>query len=82
MIQFTFNNNLKTKKFILGIFGKDIDDEGYIIERVGKKRILGFNGQEMTVKEFGGIKNGSEIYVKSDIVSLVRFYEKYLAKSK
>jgi hypothetical protein len=82
MIQFTFDNNFNTKKFILGIFGKDIDDEGYIIEREGNKRILGYNGQEMTVDEFGGIKNGSEIYVKSDIVSLVGFYEKYLSETK
>jgi len=82
MIQFTFDNNFNTKKFILGIFGKEIDGEGYIIEKVSKKRILGYNGQEMTVSEFGGIKNGSEIYVKSDIVSLVGFYKKYLTKPK
>lgn len=82
MISFTFDNNFNTKKFILGLFGKDIDDEGYIVEKEGKKRILGFNGQEMIIAEFGGVKNGSEIYVKNDIVSLVEFYEKYLAKSK
>lgn len=80
MINFTFDNNFNTKKFTLGLFGKSIDDGGYIIEKESKKRILGSNGQEMTIAEFGGIKNGSEIYVKSDIVSLVEFYEKYLTK--
>mgnify|MGYP001607278042 FL=1 len=80
MINFTFDNNFNTKKFILGLFGKSIDDGDYIIEKESKKRILGSNGQEMTIAEFGGIKNGSEIYVKSDIVSLVDFYEKYLTK--
>ena len=80
MINFTFDNNLNTKKFILGIFGKTTDEEGYIIEKESKKRILGSNGQEITVAEFGSIKNGSEIYVKSGIVSLVEFYEKYLTK--
>lgn len=80
MINFTFENNLDTKRFILGLFGKSVDDETYIIEKESRKRILGFNGQEMTITEFGGIKNGSEIYVKNDIVSLVGFYEKYLAK--
>ena len=80
MINFTFDNNFNTKKFILGIFGKTIDEEGYIIEKESKKKILGSNGQEMTIAEFGGIKNGSEIYVKSGIVSLVEFYEKYLTK--
>ena len=80
MINFTFDNNFNTKKFILGIFDKTIDEEGYIIEKESKKRILGSNGQEITVAEFGSIKNGSEIYVKSGIVSLVEFYEKYLTK--
>lgn len=80
MINFTFENNPSTKKFILGLFSKTTDDEGYIIEKESKKRILGTNGQEITIKEFGVIKNGSEIYAKSDIVSLVEFFDKYLAK--
>lgn len=81
MIKFTFDDNNATKKFVLGIFGKDIDHDDYIVEKKDEKRILGFDGQEMTIQDFGGIKSGSEIYARSDIVSLVEFYEKYLASS-
>lgn len=81
MIKFTFNDNNATKKFVLGIFGKNVDDDGYIVEKKDKKRILGFDGQEITINDFGGIASGSEIYVKSDIVSLVEFYQKYLGNT-
>jgi len=81
MLNITFDNNLATKKFILGIFGKSVDADGYITEKATGKRILGYNGQEITVNEFGGVKNGSEIYIKKDIVSLVEFYSKYLLAS-
>ena len=80
MLKVTFGDNPKTKKFVLSLFGKNVDKENYIVERDNGKRILGYNGQELTLDDFGVIKNGSEIYGKGDIVSLVDFYKKYLAK--
>lgn len=81
MFNITFENNSRTKKFILGLFGKETDENGYIIESMTKKRILGADGQEITLSDFGVLKNGSEIYAKDDIVSMVSFYEKFLAKN-
>ena len=80
MLNISFEKNQKTKKFVLSFFGKDVDAENYIIESDTHQRDLSSNGQEITLDRFGGIKNGSEIYVKDDIVSIVDFYERFLAE--
>jgi len=60
------------KKFILGLFGKTVDNEGYIVEKDNPaQRVLTANGEEITLRDFAGIRHGSEIFVKKDIVSLV-----------
>lgn len=82
MLQITFANNEKTKKLILDIFDKSTDDEGYIVEAQSGNKVLDAEGQPILFHEFGGIKNGSEIFVKDNIVSLVSFYSKYLDSSK
>lgn len=79
ILEITFKGNPKTKRFILSIFGKDIDSEGFIVEKLSGKRVLGSDGQEITLEDLGVIKNGSEIYSKENIVSLVDFYKKYLS---
>ena len=79
MLNISFHDNPRTKKFVLSLFGKEVDQESYIIESSTKQRVLGSDGQEISFDKFGVIKNGSEIYAKDDIVSLVGFYEKYIA---
>lgn len=61
---------------VLSAFGKIKDSEGYIIERKSSKRVFTPNGEEIHVNEFAGITRGSEIYLKSDIISLIEFVEK------
>lgn len=82
MLRITFQNNKATKKFLLEVFGKTIDQDNNIVEKETKEKVLGSDGQPITLDEFGGIKNGSEIFIKNDIVSLVGFYRKYLADKK
>ncbi len=79
MINIHFSPNKDTKRFVLQLFNKNVDSEGYIVENETKARVLNADGQEIMIEELGAIKKGSEIFVKDDIVSLVRFYEKYLA---
>ena len=58
---------------ILSIFRKTLDDEGFIIEEDNPvQRVLSEDGQEVNIKEFGGIKKGSEIFIKNDLISLMR----------
>jgi hypothetical protein len=77
MIKLNFSGDKVTKKFILSLFNKSVDKEGYIIENSTGCRVLSSDGDEITVDDFGGITNGSEIYIRNNIVSLINFYQRY-----
>lgn len=62
---------------MLDIFGKKTDNYGYIINsKTGKKVLSSSDNGEVHISEFAGIVPGSEIYLKSDIVSLIKYVEK------
>lgn len=63
-------------KFILEAFGKTVNQEGYLVEKETSDHVLSKNGGHILISEFGGIAKGSEIYLKSDIVSMIDFVEK------
>lgn len=67
----TFDGSLK--KEILAIFDKDIDKEGYIIEKSSGDRIISPDGDEVKIEDFAGISKGSEVFIKSDITSLIKY---------
>ena len=64
-----------TKK-ILSYFNKTVNSEGYVIEKETKEKVLSFDGTEVQLEDFGGIMLGSEIYIKSDLDSIIKFLEK------
>lgn len=67
----TFDNS--TKKFILECFGKTLDSEGYLVEKnKPSQRVLTPDGEEIEERQFAGVRKGSEIYIKSDLISLIR----------
>ena len=69
--QITFDKELK--KEILGLLEKEVDKEGFIVEKNNPgQRVLAFDGTEITVDEFGGIQKGSTVFLKNDLVSLMR----------
>lgn len=63
-------------KILLSYFNKGIDKDEYIIEENTKKRVLSFDGTEVPLGNFGGIMIGSEVFIKSDIDSVIKFLEK------
>ncbi len=66
----TFEESAKEK--ILSIFDKTIDSEGFIIERdEPTQRVITQDGEEIVLEEFAGIRRGSEIFIKSDLTSLM-----------
>lgn len=76
----TFDPELK--ETILKALGKSIDEEGYIVQASHpENRVLDIEGTEVKLEEFGGYRKGSEIFVKSDIGSIIKFYERYLRKN-
>lgn len=77
MFSVTFDNDQESKLFILQSIGKEIDDEEYVIDSETKERVLLPNGEELLFNDFAGVKKGSEIFIKSDIISLVEYVNKY-----
>ncbi len=68
----TFDKNLK--KEILDIFDKQIDSEGIIVEKDDPtQKVLSPDGDEVSINEFVGITKGSEVFIKSDLPSLIAF---------
>lgn len=68
-LKITFDSS--ARDFILDTFGKTVRG-GFIVEK-GKpgQRVLTPRGEEIPLKEFAGVRKGSIVIIKSDIVSLV-----------
>ena len=59
---------------ILRAFGKTVDQEGYIVETSAPNhRVLSFDGEEVLATDLGGIRKGSELYLKNNVASLMRY---------
>lgn len=61
------------RKFILESFNKTTDEEGYIVEKSNpKQRVLSPDGDVIKESEFAGVKKGSEVFIKSDLLSIIK----------
>lgn len=79
MKSITFDKSAKS--FILSALDKTINNDGYIVDNVTGKRVPSIDGSYITEDEFAGVIKGSEIYVKSDIISLIEATDKIKAES-
>ena len=60
------------KEQILFCFGKTVNEEGYIVEIEDPSQpVLTLEGDDILIDEFAGIRKGSEIFFKKDILSLI-----------
>lgn len=67
----TFDKSAKI--FILNAFDKIVNEDGVIIEKHNpNQRVLAPDGQEVKFEEFAGIKKGSEVFIKSDLLSILK----------
>lgn len=72
-IRITFNDS--AREFILDVFGKQVVN-GYVAEKSATaQRVLTPRGEEIPLEEFAGIRRGSTVFVKSDIVSIIEAVE-------
>ena len=62
-------------KDVLSAFGNNIDVDGYIVSNETGGRVLSQDGEEVRFTEFAGIVPGSQIFIKSDVVSLIKYLE-------
>lgn len=61
--------------FILGAFGKSINENGIIIDNSTGEPISTPEGEELTRSQLGFIKKGSELFLKDDILSIINIVE-------
>jgi hypothetical protein len=66
--------NEKSLPLILEAFGKSIKD-GIIIETATGEPVLTPEGEEIEASKFGGLKKGSEIFLKDDLYSIMNLAE-------
>lgn len=65
------------KEEILSFFDKTIDVDGFIVEKEDTtQRVITPDGEEITLEEFAGLRKGSEIFIKSDLPSLINLIDK------
>lgn len=69
-MNFTFDSTAKSD--ILGFFGKEVNEENIIVESSSKEPVIGLDGYEVYEKDFAGIKKGSEIFLKNDLLSMMK----------
>lgn len=73
--QVTFKE--ESKSDVLELFGKTLDEEGYIVEIDNvNQRVLTPRGEEIHISEWAGVMKGSEAFVKSDTFSLMEIAKK------
>lgn len=65
----------KALPLILEAFGKSINDNGLIIENSTNELVYTPEGEEIEAKKFGGLKRGSEIFIKDDLYSIMNLAE-------
>ena len=55
------------KEQILDLYGKTVDEDGFIVEKDSpKQRVLTPKGEEILFEEWAGVHKGSEAFIKSD----------------
>ncbi len=70
-VKLTFD--VSAKEDILKCLNKAIDKEGFIVEKNNpSQRVLTVDGEEISIEEFGGVQKGSEVFIKNDLVSLMK----------
>ena len=73
--QITFDES--AKRDILELYGKTVDEEGFIVENEDtSQKVLTHLGEEIRLDEWAGIRKGSEIFIKNDIFSLIELAKK------
>lgn len=66
--------NSTSKDWVLNVFNKSVDSEGFIIENSDdQERVITPEGREISLKELAVIKKGSEKFISGDLTSLMKF---------
>lgn len=66
------------RNFILDVFGKAVDPEGFIVEKENQgDRVLTPEGDVLRAEDFAGVHKGSLVFVRAGIMSAVRLSDRF-----
>jgi len=65
----------KAIPLILEAYGKSINDDGIIIDTKTGEPVYTKTGELIPISNFGGIKKGSEIFLKDDLGTIINLVE-------
>lgn len=61
-------------ELLFKLLDKKIDDEGYLVEGKNRsQRVITKDGEYIKPNEVGIVRPGSQIFIKNDIASLIKF---------
>lgn len=66
----TFDDS--AKEYILSLFNKKVNEDGEVLEKDSDEPVKSFEGNPLTLEDFGGVKKGSELFIENNVVSLFR----------
>jgi hypothetical protein len=70
-VGFIVGNN--SMGIMLNQIGNELDEEGYVIDSLTKKRVLSQDEGEVKLKDLGTISSGSKNFIKKNIASYSEF---------
>jgi len=70
MTKILFDNH--SDDFVLDVFNKSVDEDGFIIERKDNSRVETPEGQHLQKQNLAVLKKGSEKFIAGDLTSLMK----------
>ena len=67
----TFDNSEHAKRGVLAILGKSVDRDGFIVDAMSGVRVVTPRDEEVHIDNFAGTRKGSEVFITSDLPSLL-----------
>lgn len=58
-------------EFVLESFGREVDEEGYVVNPETGNRETTPEGKEIKVEHLAGVEQGSELFIEDNFASLV-----------
>jgi hypothetical protein len=69
-LKITFDESARA--FVLDAFDKRISDDGFVVDKTHPdQKVVTPRGEDIPGDEFAGIRKGSAVFLKSNIISLV-----------
>jgi len=69
MANVTFDES--AAEFVIESFGREVDEEGYVVDPQTGERETTPGGEEIKAEEFAGVEKGSVLFLDGDFTSLV-----------